>query len=782
MLRSITTFALIVCLYATGLAETPSFEDRDGIIVFEVESVRPENGQWKGETALDGYTGKGYYTWRGKDLFNTPGQGVLAYRLWVHKGGTYKLRIHNRHDFEDRTEQNDCWTKLDDGEWVKTFSSRRGQWTWHTHHEYGHEHKEAASYKLTPGQHVFYISGRSKGFSIDRVHLIHEENEGGTETTLAETRVDNQDAKVAKIGKQAGEKSSAQASTDVRVLGLQKVWHRVTLEFAGPETNEAATPNPFSDYRLDVTFAQGDCTYVVPGFYAADGRAADTSAEGGCVWRVHFRPPGEGAWQYRASFRTGKDVAIATDPQAGEPTAFDGVSGEFDVAASDATGRDLRAHGLLEYVGKHHLRFAASGEWWLKAGADSPENFLGYADFDQTHDTKLDRRGRFLHRYEPHEQDFRPGDPTWGEGRGKGIIGAINYLASVGVNSIYFLPYNIDGGDGGDTWPWISTDVRDRFDCSKLEQWEIVFTHMERNGLAMHVVTQEQENDQALDGGELGRTRKLYYRELIARFGHHLAVEWNLGEENTNTPEQRKAFAQYIRELDPWDHPIVCHTFPDKHEQIYPDLLGFEAFEGPSLQMDNKTATHRETIKWISRSVKAGRPWFVCLDEIGPAGQGVKPDAKDPDHDAVRHKALWGNLMAGGSGCEWYFGYDYPNNDLTCEDFRSRENMWKQTALAVEFFREYLPFSEMRHGDELVRGEAWCLAKPNDVYVVYLPKVAEVKLNVGKGSYAVQWFNPRDGGELQTGSVETVTGPGSRSLGEPPAETGDWVALIRKAQ
>ena len=65
----------------------------------------------------------------------------------------------------------------------------------------------------------------------------------------------------------------------------------------------------------------------------------------------------------------------------------------------------------------------------------------------------------------------------------------------------------------------------------------------------MHVLTQETENDQGLDGGELGRHRKLYYRELIARFAHHRALVWNLGEENTDTPDQLKAFASYIKNL-----------------------------------------------------------------------------------------------------------------------------------------------------------------------------------------------------------------------------------------
>ena len=88
------------------------------------------------------------------------------------------------------------------------------------------------------------------------------------------------------------------------------------------------------------------------------------------------------------------------------------------------------------------------------------------ADFDGTFDTDgLSRDGeaaggKFLHRYEPHVRDWRVGDPTWGnDERGKGLIGALNYLASKGMNSVYFIPYNLDGGDGKDTWPWIDPDV-----------------------------------------------------------------------------------------------------------------------------------------------------------------------------------------------------------------------------------------------------------------------------------------------------------------------------------
>jgi len=569
------------------------------------------------------------------------------------------------------------------------------------------------------------------------------------------------------------------------VSGELKQWHRVTITFPGPETAETAEWNPFRDYRLDVVFFQYAPAYIVPGFFAADGHAAESGAEKGSCWRVHFTPDRPGEWHYAASFRAGPDVATSTDRQAGKPTAFDGAKGSFTVAPSDKTGRDHRAKGRLRYVGEHYLRFAGTGEFFLKGGADSPENFLAYADFDGTTGgpTKQPRQGealpKALHKYQPHARDWTPGDPTWRGDKGKNIIGALNYLASKGINSVYFLTMNV-GGDGQDVWPWIDAGTQDRFDCSKLDQWEIVFSHMDRVGLMLHVITQETENDQLINGGELGIERKLYYRELIARFGHHLALVWNLGEENTNTDQQRAEFCNYIQHCDTYDHPIVVHTFPGKYDQVYTPLLGSLHFHGPSLQMGNMAATHAETLKWVARSEESGRKWMVCLDEIGPAHTGVKPDKDDPDHDEVRKQALWGNLMAGGAGAEWYFGYKFAHNDLHCEDWRSREKMWDQTRFALEFFQQYLPFPRMKPHDELTSAEDdYCFALPGETYAVYLPEGGTTELRLSEGKYAVKWYDPRHGGPLQDGTVNTLTGPGSRSIGFPPDEPSkDWAVLV----
>ena len=162
-------------------------------------------------------------------------------------------------------------------------------------------------------------------------------------------------------------------------------WHKVTLTIDGPLTSEEAQPNPFLDYRMNVTFTHPatETKYVIPGYYAADGNAADSSASSGNKWRAHLCPDYDGVWHYTVSFRQGKDVAVGDSATAGNTMPpYDGISGSFKVAKTDKVGRDMRAKGRLEYVGKHFLRFAGSGEYFFKQGADAPENFLAYKEFD----------------------------------------------------------------------------------------------------------------------------------------------------------------------------------------------------------------------------------------------------------------------------------------------------------------------------------------------------------------------------------------------------------------
>ena len=204
------------------------------------------------------------------------------------------------------------------------------------------------------------------------------------------------------------------------------------------------------------------------------------------------------------------------------------------------------------------------------------------------------------------------------------------------------------------------------------------------------------------------------------------------------------------------------------------------------VKMGNMNNTHTRTIKWIDDSARAGRPWFVCLDEIGPFAHGVLPDAEDPEHNQVRKEALWGNLMAGGAGVEWYFGYQHPHTDLNLEDFRSRDAMWDQTRYALEFFQKHLPFTDMVHADARTAAtNDYVFADEGVAYAVYLKDGGTPVLDLGPsgaGEFRVQWYNPRAGGALLDGAVTYVIGPGMVSLGGPPSDpTADWVVLVTPA-
>jgi hypothetical protein len=405
-------------------------------------------------------------------------------------------------------------------------------------------------------------------------------------------------------------------------------------------------------------------------------------------------------------------------------------------------------------------------------------------------------------------RDWEPGDPTWGQGKGKGLIGALNYLAGTGCNAFSFLTYNA-GGDGDNVWPFTSRDAKLHYDCSKLDQWGIVFDHATRLGLYCHFKLQETENDdqrlgdkrtpghvpEALDGGALGPERKLYLREMVSRYGHLLALNWNLGEENTQSTEEQRAMSDYLARIDPYSHHRVIHTHPGDQDRIYNPLLGNQSsLTGVSLQ-NPWNQVHQRTLKWVAASREAGKPWVVANDEQGSADTGVPPDLgyhgyqgktsegkKVQTPDDIRRYTLWGNLMAGGAGVEYYFGYKLPGNDLLVEDWRSRDQSWTWAGRALTFFREHhIPFWEMQNADDLVgnpqhTNERYCLAKPGQIYLVYLPHggSAALDLSGARHRFSVRWFKPTVGGPLTPAFDLHEDKPRLTS----PANN-DWLAVVK---
>ncbi len=564
-----------------------------------------------------------------------------------------------------------------------------------------------------------------------------------------------------------------------RVQGELNRWHGVTVDFEGPASSETGKPNPFLHYRLNVTFTQGDAKYVVPGYFAGDGRGGPE----GSTWRVHFAPPTPGSWRYEASFRAGYQVNVSTSPDAGSRTYCDRALGQFTVAKSDKAGPDFRAadRGLLRNTGNHYLTFAGSGRPWVKGGPDIPENFFGYAGFDNTPKPR--------HRFEAHAVDWRPGDPDWDNGRGKRIIGAFNYIAAQGGNCVYFLPMNI-GGDGKDTFPTIGDYEKTRYDNSKLDQWEIVFAHAQSLGIFLHFQLAETEsgNENYHDGGQLGPQRKLYYRQMIARFGHHNGLEFDLGEENDYGPKRRIAFAAYLKAVDPYDHPVTTHTHTNKYEEFYGPLLGNADFDMTAFQGTHSGMAMAEVIaQWRKRSAASGQKLAVSFDEP----QKIENDAHDEKdgYPNGRRNKMWPAYMSGAAGFEWYVQADGGGHGLDhrLEDFREMKPALNWAGHATRFLGR-LPLLDMTPSHGLAKqsksGSTYVLAKPGEVYALYDDRTgAGLRLDLTgiSGVFDVRWFDPRHGGALQEGSVAAVTGGSVVELGSAPSNVDeDWVCLVRR--
>lgn len=563
---------------------------------------------------------------------------------------------------------------------------------------------------------------------------------------------------------------------EIKINGKAEKWQMVSLDIKGPNANSADNePNPFLDLRLDVTFVSpSGKAYKVPGFYNGNGQGANS----GNIWSARFSPGETGNWKYEVSFRSGKEIAVNGN-QPGKALPGDGAKGNFSVSAVAADAQGFYKTGRLEYVGKHYFK-QADGGYWVKGGTDEPEDMLAYVDFTNT--------PQATHTYEAHVKDWKAGDPVWENGKGKGLIGALNYLAEAHVNSIYFMPMNI-GGDGKNAWPFLGKIIKGgneendntHYDNQKLAQWEIVFAHAQAKGLQLHVVLNEAEerNKRELDNGELGVERKLYYREMIARFGHHPALQWNICEEYNLqwdlTPTRVKSFAAYIRMLDPYKHPVAVHH-ASTVEKAWPPFHNSDLFQVSSFQ----TKVTDAIWIWKEKSARAGNPQVMHLDELYP------DVANEKNSGRYRREYIWPIYFAGG-------GVELILEDLLkTEDYRKYADHWKTMWHARKFI-EQLPFWEMTHVNGALKGEtgyegknAMCygkvFAKPGQIYAVYLPSAAtnaQLDLTNAPGNYEVRFYDPSKG-EFE-GKTSTLKGGSWVELPAPPGTPeDDWAIVLTK--
>ena len=93
----------------------------------------------------------------------------------------------------------------------------------------------------------------------------------------------------------------------------------------------------------------------------------------------------------------------------------------------------------------------------------------------------------------------------------------------------------------------------------------------------------------------------------------------------------------------------------------------------------------------------------------------------------------------------------------------------------VDFFTSFEWWKTEPH-DELVDNNNYCLAKPGEIYAVYLPKGGQVTVKLLAGEYDALWFN------AVTGETIRLTAPASGPAWISPKAPGwlDFALLLQK--
>ncbi len=477
-------------------------------------------------------------------------------------------------------------------------------------------------------------------------------------------------------------------------------WGKIELIFTGPESRGMGEPNPFA-IPFDVLFTGPDGgNYLVPGFYDGDGMGGMD----GNVWKARFSADINGTW----SFHT----------QSPEPL-LNGLNGTIAVIDPPVDAPDLYRLGRLEYVGERYFKFR-NGGYWIKAGADEPENLLG---------------GAF-------------GENDWEEKKRQ-----IDQLVSYRVNSVYVMTHNIDG-DHQDVWPWAGATAEeakqnaDRFDVARLAQWRALFEHIQERGLVIHLVL---EDDSAWTGFNYSR----YYREIVARFGDLPALYFNFCEEHNeaHTLDEALGYMALLDTIDPYDHPRTIHNVNIPRAEY----VTHHAVHAASIQTDPKSPQmlNQLAVDWFAAPLVRGRrPLVLGFDEARP------PDERGSWWAVYLGGGIWESLLPVETGYAEY------------------QREWDELVLAKRFM-ETLPVADMFPANHIVTaGTAFCLAQPGEVYAFYLPSGGEIEVDLTRGNhYELQWFDPRARVREPWSAVQEIEG-GPVKLASPT--TDDWALRIRR--
>jgi Protein of unknown function (DUF4038)/Domain of unknown function (DUF5060)/Putative collagen-binding domain of a collagenase len=489
-------------------------------------------------------------------------------------------------------------------------------------------------------------------------------------------------------------------------------------------------PNPFTDVQVSGSFESADAKkrWTIDGF---------CDSPDGSTYKIRFMPPSAGEYRYNVVYRQG---------------AFQNkYDGTFRAAGHGRKG-PIRVdpaypwHFVWEGTGEHYF-FNGTTAYWLTGWKE--ERIIRNA-IDRLHRLKVNR----IRVTVAGRSNLYFGEP---------VMTADNYSN---------LPT---------AWP--AKNPKDfthpdfdytRFYTPLWQKFERMLQHARGEDVIISVVL--DMNDNKVHPAVGSDDERRFIRYAVSRFSAFSNITWDLGDdlEGYRSDEWTHETGTLIEQWDPYRHLATSHPMKTVHQDRSSDWFGFTSYQDWSRKQHALMLESRELQK------KAGRIIPQTNEEYGYEDHYPTWALPGSDSADVLRRTAWDILMAGGyqtagetcrrgtniapdTGGGWMNG----RGDDTMTMFLGYGHM-------VDFFTSFEWWKTDPH-DELVDNGAYCLAKPGEIYAVYLPAGERVTVKLEPGRYNAIWFSALSGERIELPVVDggTWTSPAA-------PDRNDWALLLQK--
>jgi hypothetical protein len=516
---------------------------------------------------------------------------------------------------------------------------------------------------------------------------------------------------------------------------------QITADIANPDVR-----NPFTDATLRGTFGKA-------------GETAQKEVEGFCdsadgsVFRIRFMPSSSGDYTYSIIYRQGSY----------EKTQ----AGTFRASGGHRRG-PVRVdpkypwHFIWEGTGEHYF-FNGTTAFWLAGWRE--DRVINYI-IDRLHGLKINRIRALI---------AGATNILWGEP----VMPGENF-------SLFLRPWMAEAPENLEH-PGIDFT---RFNIPYWQKWErMVRFAQDRDVIISAILDISTHKAQPAAYSE---DERRYIRYAVARLSAFSNITWDLGDDLDSFRDEKWAHetGTLIQTWDPYKHLASSHPVHRKNQDRASDWFGFTSIQDWSRRQHELMLEERQI------QIKTGRIIPQTNEEYGYEDH-YPHWAPYPDGDSAEtlRRVAWDIAMAGaygtaGESCRRGTNV-WPDSGGGWINGRGDDTMvmLKGYGHLVEFFTSFDWWKTEPH-DELVSKGAYCLAKPGEIYAVYLPQrslcgnqaayeykeeCGDVTIKLEPGTYEARWFNAYTG---ETVPLAPVKG-GGWTLPKAPGWL-DWALLLQK--